>query len=72
MELWLLHSGRYKEMQASTCGLVPHNSATSASVIAARLVEKFFSFLLFLVSAKLGGLERGSGAQPLCKPEQYK
>lgn len=61
MELCLLGSGRYKDMQASTCGLVPHSSATSASVLASRLVEKFLSFLWFLFSARLGGPERGQG-----------
>lgn len=71
VESWLLHSGRHKEMQASTCGLVPHNSATSASVIAARLMEKFLSFLVFS-QCQVGRPREGSGAQPLCKPEQYK
>lgn len=64
VELWLLHSRRYKEMEASKCRLVPHSSATSASVWAARLVEKFLSFLQFLFSARLvpgSVLERGQG-----------
>lgn len=64
VELWLLHSRRYKEMEASKCRLVPHSSATSASVWAARLVEKFLSFLPFLFSARLvpgSVLERGQG-----------